>query len=156
MTNVPQTASVDAIYCSKCGAANASWRSTCEHCGMALLSPATGAAYDTRPGRPGYLTTYAILTWIGAVIVLVGGLATMVSEGLLGLLGVLSAAVLIVVGLGVWRQREWARISVIVIQGLSILSETISLVTGESTGLFEIAISVGLIIWFARHGEHFH
>ena len=64
----------------------------------------------------------------------------------------------------VWRLRDWARVAVIVVQSLAIVTSLLGLVAALQGG--DVALSLGgtligvgvsgyIIYWFASHGEYF-
>ncbi len=96
---------------------------------------------------------YAILAWIGALLMLIAGLAMFVGPAFMGSFGMMrgfgamgglwtGAAVLFGIlflvlavlylfgGLGLWRHKEWARILTIVLSVLSLFSFPIGTIIG--------------------------
>jgi hypothetical protein len=138
------------------------------------LAPGGEPASPQLAKRPGCVTAYALLLAIaaalvgGAVIfslivaVLTGDTAGMPLGGLAILLAL--AAVEFLIALGVWRLRDWARVAVIVVQSLAIVTGLLGLVAALEGG--DVALSLGgtligvgvsgyIIYWFASHSEYF-
>jgi len=71
------------------------------------------------------------------------------------------AALYFVIARGLWLLRNWARIAVIVLQGLGVLGSLFQ-IPNSSSGLSLIAAVLGLAIgasilfWFASHGEYWN
>jgi hypothetical protein len=120
------------------------------------------------------VTAYALLLGIvaalvgGAVVfgvlvaIVIGDTAGMPVGGLAILLAL--AGVEFLIAVGVWRLRNWARIAVIVVQSLAIVTSLLGLVATLEGG--DVALSLGgtligvgvsgyIIYWFASHGEYF-
>jgi len=179
-----QPAQTEGIYCSSCGTFNPDWRTHCERCGAYLMK--TGQqARKYLPERPGCLTAYAILTWIGAGFSILAGLifsglmftdTDLIAIGcLVGPLVIIFGVLYIFLGLGLWNQKNWARIVVIVLQSLGIaatLFQVCLLVLlsssygslygyGDSTWLsicstvIGLAVSGYILYWFATNGDYF-
>lgn len=163
------------VYCSSCGHPNPSWRSLCENCRIQLAAP--DRTYPTQRERPGCVTAYAVLLWISAAFVGLGSLFfgnMIVSElggnpalALFIIAVAIGAAVLnVIIGWGLWRLKNWARILVIVFQSLGVLSNLASLCVvlgnsgaAEPTSLCStvvgLAVSGYIIYWFGSNGEYF-
>ncbi|MBN1955977.1 MAG: hypothetical protein JW900_13135 [Anaerolineae bacterium] len=174
------TSTQDGIYCSACGHFNPSWRSECEQCQTKLVSPGK-PAYSPSYDRPGCVTAYAVILAIAAGLMVVGGLIggiVMMSEegGVLGLVVIVVAlgiAVLyFLLARGLWRLKNWARVVIIVLQSLGIVSgllQIIGLLSVSSSpygsqvdptgaicgGLVGLGLGAYIIYWFASHGEYF-
>lgn len=173
VSTAPQSA---VVYCATCGFSNPTWRWECEKCHAQLArpaQPATALPHD----RPGCLTAYAILLGIASGFIGLGGLAVGVVQvgqpGNAGA-GLVTMTIAVTVGVlyglltrGIWRMRNWARVVVIVLQGIAcainVLSACASLSTSSSTAsgpvllaaFAGLAISGVIIYWFASHGEYF-
>jgi hypothetical protein len=131
--------------------------------------------------RPGCVTIYAILLFLGSATFLCGGifgslspliesegfsnLAAGISMGLVGLF-------MLILGIGLWQLKNWARIAVIVVQSLGIVGgiySTYTVLTTTSTALNQnvspfmtitvaiiaIALQITIISWFVRNGQYF-
>lgn len=163
-------------YCSACGHLNAAWRSECEQCQTKLTLPKRSTYYERE--RPGCVTAYAILIGVVASLVAIGGFVSglnlMASEGrnsgLAGLLVIIIAGGVagleFLIARGLWQLKNWARILVIVLQSLSILTSLISLCVSLSGSsdysgiriagtIIGIGINVYIIYWFAGNSEYF-
>lgn len=163
------------VYCSSCGHPNPSWRSQCENCRTQLATP--DRSYPTQKERPGCVTAYAVLLWISAALVGLGGpifgfaFASEMREDVLLILfavavAIGAAALNAAIGWGLWRLKNWARILVIVFQGLGVLSNlaTLCIVLGNSgaaeptslcSTIIGLAVSGYIIYWFASNSEYF-
>lgn len=128
--------------------------------------------------RPGCLTAYVLVLWLGGVayLVLTFMLAftnrlEAVSAGGLGPFLALCAGVLallpIITGLGLWRMKGWAWVLVIVFHGLGVslsllnLLSSLSLGAGQETvgplltAVMGTAVNGGLVYWFAQNRHLF-
>jgi hypothetical protein len=131
--------------------------------------------------RPGCVTIYAILLFLGSASFLCGGIfgslsPLIESEGFtnlaagisMGLVGVF----MLILGIGLWQLKNWARIAVIVMQSLGILggiystyavltttssapSLTVSPVLTIVVAIIAIALQIAIISWFVRNGQVF-
>jgi hypothetical protein len=171
------SAQSDVVYCATCGSSNATWRWECEKCHARLARPAQQTTALSRD-RPGCVTAYAILVGIGSGIIGLGGLAVGVAQlsqpGNAGA-GLATITIAVTVGVlcglftrGIWHLKNWARIVVIVLQGIAcaayLLSACASLASSSRTtsgpallsALVGLAISGVIIYWFVSHGEYFY
>ena len=70
----------------------------------------------------------------------------------------------VIIAVGLFQQRNWARVGVIVLMVMSILSQLYSAFVGLSSGAMELVLPAvaGIIVpifilsWFARNKQHFH
>lgn len=185
-----------AIPCPSCGHQNAAWRYLCERCNVTLASTvrdvaaaremASAAPLDrNRPrGRPGCVTFYVILMWLGAAL---GALAAILLPAatpqmmrylaaemppqlprwlITAIIGLaLGFAVFqFVLGLGLWRMKNWARIVLLLFTGLGLLGNIVQLATRLSARAQNpqvigvvVSLAVGSLIfyWFAANGHRF-
>jgi hypothetical protein len=136
-----------------------------------------GAYGPAQKQRPGCVTAYAVLLWIGAALVGLGGpivgitaASEMGEYALLTLcitaVAIGAAALNVTIGWGLWRLKNWARILVIVFQSLGVLSSLASLclVLGDSgtaeptsicSTILGLAVNGYIIYWFASNSEYF-
>ena len=128
--------------------------------------------------RPTGVTILAVLEFISAGVIILVGLLLLVGGGVLGamsggseasgfmsVLGALGAvagvvvivlsAIPLLVGFGLWRLKNWARILVIVFSGIGVVSNLFEILGGASAGeLFSLSsgvIGLGinvLILWY--------
>lgn len=112
--------------------------------------------------RPGCVTVYAVLLIIGALAIV--GLGFTIGEPVfLAIFGVLAVAN-IIIAVGLFQQRNWARVGVIVLMALSILSQLYTAFQGLSSGSSMVVLQsvVGIVLpifilsWFYRNKQHFH
>ncbi|HEY5983913.1 MAG TPA: hypothetical protein VIU38_10605 [Anaerolineales bacterium] len=133
---------------------------------------------DIQRARPGCVTVYALLTGLGLVplclglmLLVTGSPKPPIGELLAYYAGAVAIAVLLVVlTMGLWRMKNWARIAVIVLQAL-VLSLNVgtmvaSLFGRPDNGLPNVAWNVpgailgflvgGIILyWFAKNRAKF-
>jgi hypothetical protein len=97
--------------------------------------------------RPLGITIIAVLLGVGAVLALVTGVGAiangLVLPGLLIL--VLSGAYLYLVW-GLWHLKPWAWLATIIVQGLRLLIDIISVISGTAFSTNYTAIVLGIII----------
>jgi hypothetical protein len=133
------------------------------------FSPSDSIAYQ--PDRPGCVTAYAILLWLGAVFFACGVFGSLsdptVPSGA-GIYGGLLMVAQIVAGFGLWRMRRWGWGLVVVGQSLGLLIlllnfiGTLTLVSefGEGMGwavgaLAGSIVSGGILSWFIKNRHLF-
>jgi len=112
--------------------------------------------------RPLGITIIAILGFIGAVLIIIGGLAlsavgTLLAMflGPLGALGALAGVVVIIVGIvqfiisyGLWKMKKWALYIEMILLLLSIVMSLVTIATSfDFTPIISIVISA-LIIYY--------
>ena len=125
--------------------------------------------------RPGCVTAYAILTWLGAAVYLIAAFVVgmslaseVVAAGVIILIcGWLLAAIPIATGVGLWQMKKWGWGLVILSQGLGVIGalfymlaaflaasvrEALPLVCGGMTGLL---INGGILYWFITNRHLF-
>lgn len=114
---------------------------------------------------------YAILTWLGAVLLLIAAVVLFAAGTLGGALGagfgltpeesaVLAGAGIVFsilllafaifsvfLGIGIWRKRNWARIVAVIFAVLGIVSGLMQLAGAILPGLLQLIIS-GFFLWF--------
>jgi CDP-diglyceride synthetase len=186
--------SADSLTCPKCGHTNAAWRYLCEQCNATLTSPLREEAVasesavlaalnrDRPRGRPGCVTLYVVLMWIGCVLGALGAVVLLVAMPEVmrridlpaqfprGLITVIIGLALVVVafefilGLGLWHMKNWARIVLLIFGGLGLLGNLVQLVTGlagrgqasQAIGaLVSMAVGGLIFYWFAANGKRF-
>jgi hypothetical protein len=145
--------------CPNCDFLNPSWRNTCDNCGYNFERKEVPA----KPGkdtRPGCVTIYGYLLIGASALYLLGTIFAVFQDGLSTLgIGIcilpLIAGVSFYVGYGLLRQENWARIVVIILNGLGILTSLYLLASGNGNSVFAILISGYIAYWFSVNGEHF-
>jgi hypothetical protein len=111
--------------------------------------------------RPGCVTAFAILLGVAAVFYSLGSLL-----GLLGSFGdtgrlieigttLVLSGLYIAVAIGLWSMKNWARIAVIVLQGLGTLILFGLLFSGMLYAVIGIIVGVYIIYWFVVNGKYF-
>jgi hypothetical protein len=148
---------VETLQCPACGISNPSWRSTCEHCGANLSNDSTipsGYARD----RPGCVTAYAILLWVGAAFMVVAAVFGWNSGTDLVLVSILLIFLAIynsIMAIGLWRLRNWGRIMAIVLFGLGIVVNLLTLFTRNFQSIIGLAVGSLFLYWFITNGDVF-
>jgi hypothetical protein len=141
-----------------------------------IAVPAPGYA---RPAastqRPGFVTFYAIMTWIWCAAVVIGGIVggiAIISDspdaaagGVVFMFFCLGYAILLAfVGTGLWQLKNWARVTAIVLRaiwmGLYLISGLGVIFSGNIAGglcgmAFWIGINSSMLNWFSQHKEYF-
>lgn len=153
------------VKCGSCNFNNPSWRSACANC-KAKLIPAKipDQEYESYI-RPGCVSAYAVFLGVA------GGFAALKSiisalragSGAIGifLLCAAFAALYVLFARGLWQMRNWARITVIVMQTLGFALNLVTLLLPIGRALYVIGSILGLILngyiiyWFSTHGELF-
>lgn len=121
------------------------------------------------PDRPGCVTAYAVLLWLGSASLLLGSLSSF-SDPTLGPAAAvcpgLFALGLIAIGFGLWRMQKWGWWLVVIIQSLGVAAALLNLVSGlfltEGSGgtliLYGVvagAVSGGILYWFINNRHEF-
>jgi hypothetical protein len=156
------------IYCSKCGHPNPTYLTICQKCKTNLFAP-VGKLDQFPQERPGCITAYVILMGIGMVFILIALITIAFRPAVLATVDVSAfdflyiipiLIVSVITAIGLWQLKNWARILVIASQGISIIGEVLTLMSGEysltCTGLTGIVISGFIIYWFWANGKYFH
>ena len=144
--------------CSHCGFTNRTDSQFCTQCGVSLKPGAAELASFS--DRPGCMTLYAIVLFLGAVVNGVTALRYLeVTETLLVGLVLLGLAITgIAVAFGLFRQKNWARIGVILLMCVSIVLLALQVFAGvldAPFGLVGVAIPIFIIWWFATNKQYF-
>ena len=120
--------------------------------------------------RPTGITVLAILAVIGGLLGLcgsvtlfgLGGLGAMAGEvssgimaSLFGAVGVVSAVLYLAFGFGAWTLKPWAWLLGIIGAGLAIVTNLLSLITGNATIVTALIslIVPGIILWYLFRPE---
>lgn len=131
------------------------------------IEPDTPAAAPTgRGARPTGVAVLGVLAFVGAGLLVLGGLMTFAMGGIIGsVMGsegaafgatiggfvavffLIGAAISALMGYGHWTGASWAWLLQIVLSGLSALSGLWSVAQGEFSAILGLAIA-GLIIWY--------
>lgn len=117
--------------------------------------------------RPGCVTALALMLLVSGGLCALVGLAFGASETVAlrdGLMALGVGALYIWLGMGLWRLRSWARVAILVSQGLGLAVDLIilfSVLLGEpETYLLHSLVGLlsnGVVVyWFTTHGELFH
>lgn len=163
---------LDPSICPNCNHPNPPSRSICEQCQTPLREVVARAATpEELPERPGCITIFAILLILGAALVMALTLNSRETDPLI-MTGSIVMALLIgvssvVIVYGLWKQRNWARIGVVILLLLfslvNVFAGLISLGPYGGFGLGALIVLLafvglpGLVIyWFARHKEYFY
>ncbi len=185
MSSQPAPTQDTTIYCAACGHANPSWRTHCEKCTSRLVAAdraaadtyyigAPPSASATPRERPGCVTLYAALLFLGAAVVAIAGFVVaarvassngnvLLSVGALIAIWII-AALYFLLAQGLWQLKNWARIIIIVFQGLGVVANLLAflLSVGGSSRAANLGSAVGglivggiILYWFSVHGEYF-
>ena len=116
------------------------------------------------PDRPGCVTAYAVLIWLGGALFAISTVS-FISEGnpaaICGGVFVILAAI---IGYGLWQMREWSWWLVIILQSLSLAGSlfmmfvvlTSPFASEGILGPLASAVVSGVILyWFATNRSHF-
>ena len=115
----------------------------------------------------------SILYYIGAVTSVIVGILLMVGGGMLGNylenygalfggLAIVGGILMIVfgvvgffIGRGLWKAKQWARIVVIILSALGVISAIVSLAQGATSSIVSLLISgaIGGYLWFAKEAK---
>ena len=120
---------------------------------------------SSSPYRPGCITVYAILIWLGGALFALGTFS-LISEGssaaVCGGIFVILAAV---IGYGLWHMQKWSWWLVIILQSLSLLGSLFTVIaafslpttSGEDflSPLVSGAVSAGILYWFGKNRSLF-
>lgn len=143
------------VICSNCGMANATGSDVCRWCQMPL--PPSAIKLKLLSSRPGCVTLYAIALMLGAVANAVSALRFLEDRNTqvvgLVILGIAVAGVTIAFGL--LRQKNWARIGVILLMLTSIALLALQALAGAMYALAGLIVPIFIIWWFAKNKEHF-
>lgn len=136
---------------------------------LAVYAPSANIAIE----RPGCVTAYAVLLGIAAVMLALAGWiggSTLMSEGddeiglLLLVAGTIGAVLYFVIARGLWQMRNWARVLVMVVTGLGIAGNLITMcasITGNAagvgiiSGLISVVVGGIVFFWFYDNGYLF-
>jgi hypothetical protein len=128
----------------------------------ASVNPAAGI----QP-RPGCVSVYAVLLAIGAIIIGLGGFVLGSDDSFAGGGAVVVIAIALVwavlqflLARGLWRQKNWARILIVIIGALSAVINLLAGCAARNSSATVSGIASGLVMafiayWFATHREYF-
>lgn len=148
--------------CPRCKHLNPERLSYCENCQGHL---AQGSAYTGQTERPGCVTAYVLLmAFCGGLLLLAG--MTSAATPFTFLMVIALAGLYFAYAYGLWKLKNWARILLIGLHGLSLAVSVISLLirlgggAGETKSFSLVsvigwAISGYIIYWFASNGDKF-
>lgn len=182
-SQVGKPAADESVQCSGCGHLNPPGLTRCERCTGPLTEP-TPNHYESpfqRPARPGCVTLFAVLlllmgclSALAACYTLVDAFSTMEYIYVPGILALIMlpaiplSVVPLILGTGLWQQKQWARLAVIGLIGMSILFNlfylTFALLDSSpgaskaitlGASLAVLAVQGYIIYWFAKSQEYF-
>ena len=119
------------------------------------------------PDRPGCVTAYAVLLVIGAILIGLGGFVVGSDQSLAGggsivviVLALVWAVLKFLLARGLWRQKNWARILIVIIGALSAVINLLAGCAARNSSATVSGIASGLVMafiayWFAMHREYF-
>lgn len=108
------------------------------------------------PSRPIGLTFIALFNFLGGVLGLIAGAVMIllrVTDTTIEAMMVLGSMVPLILGIGLWRKRNWARVACIILIPVSLLTELVSAVLIPSSFDFSrwhltLAVTTGAIeLW---------
>lgn len=163
---------METLICPTCGGANRVGASICAHCSSNLVSPpdsrgtnlATPESDISPPApsqreRPRWMTAAAVALFLMCVVI---GFVGFLSGGLVVILlplGILGA----VCAVGLYGQRNWARLGLVVLLSLLVLVDLVLIVLGlesESRSwlqpLLSLPLQLYLIWWLLRNRQYFN
>ena len=175
------------LTCPGCGHVNPAGLTRCERCTGPLIMP-TGHYYanpNQRPDRPGCVTIFALLLMIPFCLYVPAACywsvnllpptqipiwppAVFIIITILVLAAILLAIISLTLALGLWQQKNWARVAVIGLIGISIMFTVCNLaftllryIPGASkaitlgASLAILAVQGYIVYWFAQNKECF-
>lgn len=116
------------------------------------------------PERPGCITAYAVLIWLGGVLFAFTTFDFISKGNPAALCGGVFVILAIITGYGLWQMREWSWWLVVILQSLSLLGSLFSLfavltspyVSEGILGPLVGAVGSGIILyWFVTNRSHF-
>ncbi|MBK8045929.1 MAG: hypothetical protein IPK16_01595 [Anaerolineales bacterium] len=150
----PNFSPIEVIACPYCGELNESTYVHCRQCDTLLLTDAARAVVLPQASqRSGCVLVYAAFLGGTAVALVTAAIAAHdASAGWTLLLAAFEA----LVAFGLWRHRNWARFTVIVMQCLNVLFGLILIATGSLEGIALAAIGATIAYWFYANDQFFH
>jgi hypothetical protein len=116
-----------------------------------------GAVYY--PDRPGCVTAYAVLLWLGGSFLLLPALIQFfvpTGDPSIGVFLGLLAVVQIIAGVGLWRMQKWGWWLVVVTQSLGVVAALFSLISGLLLNTIVTGVvSGGILYWFIENRQMF-
>jgi hypothetical protein len=111
------------------------------------------------PDRPGCVTAYAVLLWLGGGLMALGSLIAFINpmEGpIVGIVVGIFALLPIMTGVGLWRMHKWGWWLVVVTQSLGVAGALFNLLSGLLLeAIVTGAISGGILYWFINNRQLF-
>lgn len=114
--------------------------------------------------RPGCVTAYAVLIWLGGAFLALGTLSLLFEGDPSAICGSVFVILTAVIGYGLWQMQEWSWWLVIILQSLSLIGSLLGLVfaftepstaAGILSSLVSAAVSGGILYWFATNRSLF-
>lgn len=109
--------------------------------------------------RPGCVTAYAVLLWLGGGLLALGSLISFIdpTEGPgVGIVVGMFALLPIMTGVGLWRMQKWGWWLVVITQSLAVVVALFSLLSGLLlNAIVTGAISGGILYWFINNRQIF-
>jgi ribosomal protein L40E len=111
------------------------------------------------PDRPGCVTAYAVLLWLGGSFLLLSALISFfdpVEGPFVSVFVGLFALVPIITGVGLWRMQKWGWWLVVVVQSLGVVAALFSLISGLLlNAIVTGVVSGGILYWFINNRQLF-
>ena len=109
--------------------------------------------------RPGCVTAYAVLLWLGGGLLVLVALIAFVApteEPGVGVVVGLFALLPIITGVGVWRMQKWGWWLVVITQSLGVVAGFLNFVSGLLlSGIVTGIVSGGILYWFINNRQLF-
>lgn len=122
----------------------------------AFTREAATARTAERPQRPTGITILSVLNLLGGTLLVfaavgAGALSGDPAEaGATGAVYSLIGTLTIVAAIGLWKLRNWARITAVVMYCVSAVSGLVTLFAGDATGLFQLVVAASLAAYLCR------
>lgn len=117
------------------------------------------------PDRPGCITIYALLIWLGGALFAFSTFSLISESSPAAICGSIFVILAVVTGYGLWQMQEWSWWLVIILQSFSLLGSLLSaaavflLPDSSGEGIFfplvSAAVSAGILYWFGKNRSLF-
>lgn len=124
-----------------------------------MESPCPTAPREVHEGkkkRPMGVSILAVLNMVGAVLLILAALGAgselddpgiaSAYGAILGLFGVFS----LMIAIGLWRLRNWARITAVIMYGISAVISLVELCQGSSSGFIQLVVAGSIAAYLCR------
>ena len=111
------------------------------------------------PDRPGCVTAYAVLLWLGGGLLLLSAWISFFDpsgDSIAGVFVGLFALIPIIAGVGLWRMQKWGWWLVVITQSLAVVVALFNLLSGLLLqAVVTGAVSGGILYWFINNRQLF-